>query len=114
MELLDLIKLFKYTWLFLNYDIDSAGFLNEQKVEAGRFAFRSPIPINLAENQLLEKISDQNSLYKFVDLKLFYSMFLKNVCFYDDSLNVVENQQQIHKEAVINGLTKMGLSIFKE
>ena len=35
MQVLDFIRLFKYTWLFLNYDLDDAGFLNEQKVEAG-------------------------------------------------------------------------------
>lgn len=44
--------------MFMNYDLDDAGFLNEQKVEAGQFAFVSPIPINQAESQLLEKISD--------------------------------------------------------
>jgi hypothetical protein len=44
-----MIRLFKYCWLFLNYDLDEAGFLTEQKVEAGAFTFVSPIPISVAE-----------------------------------------------------------------
>jgi hypothetical protein len=35
MQFLDFIRFFKYTWLYLNYDVDDGGFLNQNKIEAG-------------------------------------------------------------------------------
>ena len=53
---MDFIRFFKYTWLFLNYDVDDGGFLNQNKIEAGQFAFISPIPLSIAENEEIQKI----------------------------------------------------------